>query len=244
MCKNTFRTAGLLLLLSFTTARGQSERFLPGGTRLQVGGFADFITSARIYPASRDADPVISTTYNSVGGFTAFGGDIRLILPQGNAVGITLLPIYLLNETGSIYGYNSSGEYIGAPIKDGFSLWLFELTGYFNIPVADGRWNLYLGGGPSVYFGKRIVQIGNAEANTPIESSLGIQICAGLSYRFTSHWGLRGEMKAMSPQLNTTSTFSSTSTEYNGLTVNLPQTLYGKIDINGTDFTLGVFYEF
>ncbi|MCL5266495.1 MAG: hypothetical protein M1469_00130 [Bacteroidetes bacterium] len=244
MRKGSFRTAGLLLLLSFASARGQSEGFLPQGTSLQVGGFTDYITSARIYPAARDADPVIRTTYNSVGGFLAFGGDVRLLLPKGNAVGITALPISVLNETGSIYGYNSSGEYVGAPIKDGFNIWLFELTGYFNIPVVDDRWNLYLGGGPSIYFGNRKVQIGNAEANTPVQSSIGIQICAGVSYMFASQWGLRGEMKAVSPEFNTTSTFGATSTEYNGLKVDLPRTLYGKVDVNGTDFTLGFFYEF
>ncbi len=206
--------------------------------------FTDFITSARIYPASRDADPVIKTTYNSIASFAAFGGDLRLILPKGNAVGLTILPINVLNETGSIYGYNSSGEYTGVPIKDGFNIWLFELTGYFRIPVVSDPWNLYLGGGPSVYFGHRIVQIGNAEAVTPTQSAVGIQICAGVSYRFVSHWGIRCEMKAVSPEFNSSSTFSSASTGYNGMKVDLPKTLYGKVDVNGTDFALGVFYQF
>ncbi len=232
------------MLLSFASAKGQSERVIPGGLNFQVGVFGDYITSARIYPAARDADPVISTTYNNVGGLTALGADIRMMLPKGNAVGLTIQPITILQQTSEIYGYNSSGAYVGVPVKDGFNIWLFEVTGYFNIPVVDDRWNIYLGGGPSMYFGKRVVEIGNAEANTPTEASVGIQICAGVAYKFTPHWGVRGEMKAVSPEFNTTSTFGSPSTEYNGLKVDLPQTLYGKVDVNGTDFTFGFFYQF
>lgn len=232
------------MLLSFASARGQSERVNPGGLKLQVGVFGDYITSARIYPAARDADPVISTTYNDVAGFMSMGADFRLMLPKGNAVGLVVQPITILQKTSDIYGYNSTDAYVGVPVKDGFNIWLFELTGYFNIPVVDNRWNIYLGGGPSMYFGKRAVKIGNAEASTPTEASMGIQVCAGVAYKFTSHWGIRSELKAVSPEFNTTSTFGSSYTEYNGLKVDLPQTLYGKVDVNGTDFTLGLFYEF
>lgn len=244
MHTGSFRAAALLLLLLFASANGQSERVLPGGLNLQAGVFGDYITSARIYPAARDADPVISTTYNNVGGFLSLGANLRLMLPKGNAVGLTVQPITILQQTGAIYGYNSTGAYVGVPVRDGFNIWLLELTGYFNVPVVSDRWNIYLGGGPSIYFGKRILKIGNIEANTPTETSAGIQICAGVAYRFSSHWGVRGEMKAASPEFNTTSTFGLSSTEYNGLKVNLPQTLYGKVDVNGTDFTFGLFYEF
>ncbi len=240
---------GIFLLLSFASARGQEipqdpvRRFLRT-ERFQIGGFGDFTTSARLYPAPRDEDPIIRSSYNDFGGFLSFGGDARLILSSSNAIGLTVQPLSMKQVVNNIYGYNTSGEYVGVPVHDGFNLWLFELNGYFSVPIGGDSWDIYLGGGPALYLGKRILEIGNAEASSTLATAFGIQAAAGVAYRFTDHWGIRWEMKFRSPEFNTTSTFNSAYTEYQGARVSLPPPLSAKMNVNGTDFTLGAFYEF
>lgn len=232
-----FLALGMVLLFSFSGAHGQDLKF-------QIGAFGDYITSARVYPAPRDADPSISSSYNGFGGFISFGADVRTVLTRSNTVGLTIQSLDLKQTVDIIHGYTPSGQYVGVPVQDGFRLWLLESNGYFSIPILEDRWNVYLGGGPALYLGKRNLEIGNAEANTPLTTAFGVQVAAGVAYKFANEWNLRAEMKFRSPEFNTTSTFSSASTNYQGLQIMLPGTQYGKVNVDGTNFTLGVFYEF
>jgi hypothetical protein len=248
LCVICASLAGLVLPFSAAEAQAQSEASIPEGilrqgTKIQIEGFIDYTTSARIYPASRDADPSISSTYNSFNGFPSPGGDVRVVLSRSNAVGLTMQHLTAKQTIYDIYGYNKLDQYVGVPVNDGFSFWVIELNGYFNIPILGERWNICLGGGPALYLGKRNLQIGNAEANTQMVTTGGIQVSAGVSFKFTNHLGIRSEMKFRSPEFNTTSTFSSPSTNYDGLTISLPKTQYGKVNLDGDDFTLGLFWE-
>lgn len=230
-------------------AQAQSEPQSPveirpdNGTRVQIEGFIDFTTSARIYPAPRDADPSISSTYNSFNGFLSPGGDLRVILSRSNAIGLTMQYMTAKQTIYNIYGYDKANLYVGVPVNDGFSLWLAELNGYFNIPVLGERWNIYLGGGPALYLGRRNLEIGNAEASTNMTATFGIQVSAGVTFKFADHFGIRSELKFRSPEFNTTSTFNSPSTTYDNLEITLPGTQYGKVNLDGDDITLGVFWE-
>lgn len=240
-----FSLCSLTYLICIPEARGQSvPETAPPEPKIQMGGFVDYITSGRVYPASRDEDPTLKTAYNGFGGFVSFGGDVRLELSPTSSVGVILQPLTSSESIGTIYGYNSSGAYVGVPVKDGFTLWILEADGYFSIPVVPDQWNIYLGGGPDLCIGRRNLSIGNAVASTPLVISAGIQVATGISFIFSSNWGLRWEFKFRSPEFNTTSTFQSAYTEYNGLRVSLPQTQYGKVNVDGTNFTLGLFYEF
>jgi len=239
----SFGLSVIILLAAFSCARGQGTGPL-AGLGFQVSAFADFTTSARVYTAPRDQDPFISSFYNGLGGFISAGGDVRVILSRSETVGLTLQSLNSTQTVNTIYGYDPDGSYVGVPVRDGFNLWLLELNGYFNIPIVSGRWNIYLGGGPGFYFGRRNLQIGNDAANTPYVAAFGIQVEAGASFKFADRWGMRSEMKFRSPEFSTTSTFNASSTTYQGVQVTLPETLYGKVDVDGTDFTLGVFYEF
>ena len=232
---------GLILIFSIAEARAQLESF--PGTKIQIEGFVDFTTSARVYPAPLDADPAISSFYNSFPGFFSPGGDVRVVLSRLNDLGLTAQYMTEKQIIYSINGYNGGGQYVGVPVSDGFSVWVAELNGYFNIPILGDRWNIYLGGGPAIYFGKRNLQIGDALASTPLVTAGGIQVSAGVSFRFTDNLGIRVEMKFRSPEFNTTSTFSSPTTNYDGLEISLPQTQYGKVNLDGDDFTLGIFWE-
>jgi opacity protein-like surface antigen len=234
--------AFLSLVFLSSIARGQIEPTFYG-TKIQIEGFVDYTTSARIYPSSRDADPSINSAYNSFSGFLSPGGDIRVVLSRSNVVGLTIQYLAEKQTIYSINGYNEAGEYVGVPVNDGFSLWLIELNGYFNIPILGGKWNLYLGGGPALYLGRRNLEIGNSEANTPLVATGGIQVAAGVTFKFTDNLGIRSEMKFRSPEFNTASSFNSSSITYDGLRVTLPKTQYGKVNLDGDDFTLGLFWE-
>lgn len=235
----TILTIGLISISLFSEAKAQAL----GGLRLQLGGFLDYTTSARIYPNPRDEDPFVSSSYNSFGGFFSGGADFRLVLSQTNALGLAFQSLNLKQNIYTIYGYDHAGNYIGAPVQDGFSIQLLELNGYFNIPIVSGKWNIYLGGGPGLYLGKRNLQIGNATASTPLVTAFGIQVAAGVVYKLNEQVGIRGEFKFRSPEFNTISTFNSATTNYNGLEITLPGTQYGKVNLDGDDFTVGIFYE-
>ena len=235
---------GIALVLALPIAEADSQsQTAPIAGKVQIEGFVDFNTSARIYPASRDADPSINSTYNSLGGFLSPGADVRIALGRSNFVGITTQVMRTSQTLYNIYGYNGADTYVGVPVNDGLSLWLLELNGYFNIPILGERWNVYLGGGPGLYLGKRDLRIGNSEATTPTVFTGGIQVAVGLTFKLTSDLGIRTEMKFRSPDFNTTSSFNSTSTIYDGLRVSLPNTQYGKVNLDGDDFTLGIFWE-
>ncbi|HUI30008.1 MAG TPA: hypothetical protein VLX91_07315 [Candidatus Acidoferrales bacterium] len=234
---------GLVVFFSgILETRAQSDAYLEA-PKIQVDGFVDYTTSARVYPASRDADPTISSFYNSFGGFPSPGADVRIVLNRSNVVGLAMEYLTEKQTIYDIYGYNQTGQYVGVPVNDGFSLWVAELNGYFNVPILGDRWNIYLGGGPALYFGRRNLQIGNAVANTPTVVTGGIQVAAGVTFKFADQFGIRAEMKFRSPEFNNVSSFGSPSTTYDGLEIPLPNTQYGKVNIDGTDFTLGVFWE-
>jgi len=233
---------GLVLFFSIAEAAAQSEGII-AGERVEIESFIDYTTSARIYPAPRDADPSISSAYNSFGGFLSPGADFRIVLGRSNTVGLAVQYLTADQTIYEIYGYNTANQYVGVPVNDGFSLWLAELTWYFNIPILGDRWNVYLGGGPALCLGKRNLQIGTAVANTAAVPTGGIQVSAGVSFKFAEHFGLRSEFKFRSPEFNTTSSFNSTVTLYNGLQVSLPKTQYGKVNLDGDDFSLGIFWE-
>jgi opacity protein-like surface antigen len=234
---------GLVIATSFPSEAHAQTRSSLDGFQFQIGGFIDYTTSTRIYTNSRDQDPSISSSSNSLGGIVSGGIDLRFILTTADAIGFTFQPLNRKQEIYTIYGYNSYGNYFGVPVTDGFTLYTLELNGYFRLPVVSGKWSIYLGGGPAIYVGKRNLQIGDAKALTPLVTSLGIQVTAGVAYRLTDQIGIRGEMKFRSPELNTTSTFNSVSTTYNGLEMMLPKTQYGKIKLDGEDFTVGIFWE-
>lgn len=237
----------LILILSLGpiclgSAYGQIHSDLYEGP-VQVGIFGDLVTSARLYPASRDADPTISETYYGLGLFLSEGLDLRMSLNRSNSIGIVLQPLHLKKTTSTIYGYDRAGNYLGVPVNDGFTIYAVEVNGYFRIPVVGDAWSIYLGGGPAVYLGRRVLAVGNAEAVTPYATAAGIQVLAGVSFMFADHFGVRSELKFRSPELNTVSTFNSSYTVYDGVRVSLPGTLYSKVNVDGTDFTLGVFFE-
>lgn len=213
------------------------------GVKIQIEGLLDYTTSARIYPAARDADPSISSSYNSFGGFLSPGVNFRVVLSRSNIVGLSAQELSDKQTIYSLFGYDQAGHYVDVPVKDGFTLWVVELNGYFNIPILGERWDIYLGGGPAIYVGSRNLQIGNAEAVTPLQTTGGIQVSAGVSFRFADHFGIRSELEFRSPEFNTTSSFASPMTTYNGLQVALPGTQYGKVNLDGDDFTIGLFWE-
>jgi len=230
----------LIFLLLPALARGQESRPIPAGS-LQVSVFGDYNTSAWLYPASRDDDPVVRTTYYDMGGFLSIGGEVRMNVSRSNMIGVLFQPLIYRKVTETIFGYDRAGNYVGVPVNDGFSIFVTEVNGFFNIPIVEGDWRIYLGGGPSFIYGRRELSIGSAAASTPYVSSFGIQVMAGASWNVSEVWGLRAEMKFRSPELNTASSFNSSSTTYNGVTVALPGTMYSKINVNGADFILSAF---
>lgn len=210
---------------------------------IQLTAFIDYNTSARVYPSPYDIDPVIRSSYTDLKGFISLGGETRVLLSRSSSLGATFQIMASRQQTGSIYGYDSNGNYVGVPIYDGFRITLFEVNGYFNLPVGGDKWRIYLGGGPALYWGKRNYQIGEAQASASTSTSFGIQVETGIEYKLTPNMGFRAEMKFRSPQFNSTITFAHSSTTYNALTISLPPSSVARINVNGTDFIFGAFIE-
>ena len=103
---------GLIILFSIAEAQAQADESFEAN-RIQIEGFIDYTTSARIYPASRDADPSINSDYNSFSGFLTPGGDIRIVLSRSNAVGVTIQYLKTQQTIYNIYGYNQTGQVCG-----------------------------------------------------------------------------------------------------------------------------------
>ena len=199
-------------------------------------------TSSQLYYDPNSADPVERSLSYPI--TDSFGGGIELKyqFPETH-IALSLSTEYVrATTTRSI----DAGTGVLIPVEDGYSVVPVEVTGYFLIPVGGTTFGIYMGGGGGVYIGRRTYAIGGTSAGV-LETTpgYGIHVLGGVTYRFTDHFSVIGEMKFRDLQFQSTNAFSSSSINYLGSRIVVSQKPFdATIHTDGIIFQLGAAINF
>ena len=210
-----------------------------GDTNFSVSLKGNFTTGSQLFPNPNSPDEIKRAQFFPIEDFFGYGVEVQYKIPETNlAVGLSA--DYIRATT------TRSTGLLAVPVKDGYRVIPIELTGYFNIPVSGPTFGVYMGGGAGAYFGRRIYEIADVQAQTTdVGHGFGIHVLGGVKYRFTDWFGLNVEMKFRDLQFKTTNQFSTSSVMYNGNTVLLPQgPLASRVHTDGVIFQLGTTFSF
>jgi hypothetical protein len=205
---------------------------------LNISVKTNYTTTSRLYPDIGKSYDLTSDSYYSIDGIWGFGAEIRKNIYE-NKIFLGLSGEYVTGTT------NTSSNFPELYYKDGYSLILFELSGYLIIPISSEKLKMYIGGGISSSYGERIREINGISienVNNPV--STGIHVLTGLEYYFFKGLSLRWEMKFRDPEIETESKFNRDMT-YKNITYQLPKSsVKSKINIDGIVFDFSLVYNF
>jgi opacity protein-like surface antigen len=229
---NIYRNAILILFALFiNTAFIHSQIYNFG---LSIRG--NYTTTSRLYPSPT---PNSYEDYYPIDGIWGFGAEIRshLFLDR------ILLGISGEFVSGEIRNQDKSTR---LEVKDGYGLYIFELNGYYIIPLSTERFKIYLGGGLNFSFGKRIREIlAYSAENIRSPINVGIQVLSGLEFFIFKNFSARWEMKFRDPLIETESKFKTDRFIYKNTTYTLPtEPFKTRINIDGIVFDLALAYYF
>lgn len=192
---------------------------------------------SRLFPNPTSIDPVARAQSVEFDSFFGLGGEVRYRLPGSN-IAIGLSTDYITcRQSRSII---ASGR-VAVPTQNGFTIIPLELTGYFYIPVTDGPFRVFIGGGVGMYFGERDSSLAGVSAkSSPGKPGYGIHVLGGISYQFTSFFSLSIEMKFRDAQFEATNVFEQDRIPYRDLVVPVSRTPFvSSIHADGMILQLG-----
>lgn len=232
-CRTILFSAAILFLAACpTTVTAEDLNF-------SVSLKGNFTTGSQLFTNPNSPDEFKRAEFFPIEDFFGYGVEVQYKIPETNlAVGLSA--DYIRATT------TRSTRTPGVPIKDGYRVIPIEFTGYFNIPVSGPTFGVYMGGGAGVYFGRRIYEVADVQAQTTdVGHGFGIHVLGGLKYRFTDWFGLNVEMKFRDLQFKTTNEFSTSNVTYNGRSVTLPQGPFAsRVHTDGVIFQLGTTFSF
>jgi outer membrane protein W len=230
----------LISLLLVTAAFGQYN-----GSRFSAGVNAVYTTTAKLYLSPKSSDPVLRNKFFPLAGILNPSVYVKYRLTGDLVLGLSS---EYMEKTA--VGWNltvfSGNRTVTVPVTDGFKMIPIELSLYYLIPFSTEKFKFLMGGGAGYYYGKQIRKFGSAGV-TSSESNFayGIQVSVSMDYLATKNLIVHSEMKFRDPQFTVNNKYTKAEVQYNGGTVNLPQSsFYSKINIDGVTFVVGVGYNF
>jgi hypothetical protein len=219
--------------------------FLSGAAQeraFSVVAHGNLSTAGHLFLNPRSPDPFARAQSVSFTDFFGYGVEVQYHIPS------TLLSIGLSSDRIVSRGTRSIRVAAQRPVPEDDGYWLIplELTGYFHIPITDGAFRVYMGGGAGVYFGERRYSLAGAEAgSTGSRLGFGIHVLGGVQYRFAEWFLLSAEMKFRDAQFETTNAFAVPSVRYGDIIVALPAKPFdSSIHTDGMVFQIGAAYSF
>lgn len=196
-----------------------------------------YTTASELFPAPDAADPVVRASSLALDGIPGGGLEVRYLLSDLNlAIGVSVE--YLAGTTPR----RIDGLPADVTADDGFRAVPVELTGYFTLPFSGRSFAVHMGGGGGVYFGRRILRIGGAEA-APVEESpgFGIHVGAGVSWRPAAWTAIFADLKFRDLQFETVSAFRDATVTVDGRIINLPREPFpARVSTTGMVIEVGV----
>ena len=203
---------------------------------------ANLTTAARLFLNPNASDAYARAQSVSFTDFFGYGAEIRYHIP-GTTLAVGLSADYIVSsDTRTI----TAAAQRAVPAEDGYRVIPVELTGYFRIPIIEGRFGVYMGGGLGVYFGERQYSVaGLSAATTETYPGFGIHVLGGVQYQVTEWFALSAEMKFRDAQFEATNSFAVPSIRYGDILVTLPQKPFeSSIQTDGMVLQLGAAYSF
>lgn len=199
-------------------------------------------TLGHLYTDPYAADPIARSRATSFTDFFGYGAELRYRIPGSMlSVGLSADRIVSVARQDVRVGGGRT-----VPEDDGYRVVPVELTGYFHIPITDGAFGVFMGGGVGMYFGERRYVFAGAEAaSTATRPGYGIHVLGGVAYRFTEAFALSAELKFRDAQFEATNAFAAPSVRYGTTLVTLPaRPLESRIHSDGMIIQLGAAYSF
>ncbi len=236
--KRSFRALALTIsLCSCLLVEGAAQEHA-----FSVAAKANLTTAARLFLNPNASDPFARAQSVSFTDFFGYGVEVMYHIP-GTTLSLGLSADYISSfETRTIVA--TAQRHV--PVDDGYRVLPVEITGYFRIPVTDGPFSVFMGGGLGVYFGEREYRVAGVTATT-IETrpGFGIHVLGGVRYAFTEWFTLSMEMKFRDAQFQTTNTFATPTVRYGDILVTLPPKPFDStIHTDGMVLQIGAAYSF
>lgn len=214
-----------------------SGRLCAGDGAFSVLLKGNLTTGSRLFLNPTAADPVSRSESRLFEDFFGLGAEAKYQFPGSN-ISIALSTDYIRsNQSTPITASRRT-----VPGEDGFVVIPVELTGYFRIPVTDGAFGVFMGGGVGAYFGKRILSIAGIDAPSGEgKPGYGIHVLGGVSYRFSSLLSVVAEMKFRDAQFEAENTFPVSRIPYRDVVVTVSQNpIASSIHTDGMILQIGV----
>lgn len=199
-------------------------------------------TAGRLFLNPGATDPFARAQAVSFTDFFGYGAEIQYHIPN-TTLSIGLSADYIRSKASRTIIASAQRS---VPAEDGYRVIPLELTGYFRIPITDGRFGVFMGGGLGLYFGERHYRLAGLEAaSVDARPGYGIHVLGGVSYRFTERFSLTAEMKFRDAQFQATNAFPVPQVRYGDILVALPQKPFdSSIHTDGMVFQLGAAFSF
>lgn len=177
-------------------------------------------TAGRLFPNPNATDPVARAQARSYSDSYGVGAEVQYHVPGSN-ITLSISSEYIRNSGTSPI---PAGGGRRVEVEDSYRIIPVEFTGYFRIPVTDGSFSMFMGGGVGMYWGSRYYAIAGVEApTTNTNAGFGIHVLGGVAYRVNEVFSVTAEVKFRDAQFETTNAFQSASARYGNIVVSLPQ---------------------
>jgi opacity protein-like surface antigen len=198
-------------------------------------------TTGRLFPNPGATDPLARAQSYGFADFFGYGFEVQYHIAGTNlSLGVSADLILSAQSRTLIAAAQRA-----VPADDGFRIIPVELTGYFRIPITEGSFGVFMGGGVGVYYGERQYSLAGLDA--PVVSSTpgyGIHVLGGVSYRLTDHFSLSTELKFRDAHFESTNTFNQPQVRYGNIVVNLSQKPFlSSIHTDGMVVQLGAAFS-
>jgi opacity protein-like surface antigen len=229
----------VLVMCTLLCAAGETGRAQERMFSILLKG--NLTTTGRLFPNPGATDPLARAQSYGFADFFGYGFEVQYHI-TGTHLSVGLSADAIRSTQSRTISVSAQRV---VPAEDGFRVVPVELTGYFRIPITEGSFGVYMGGGAGVYFGERQYSLAGLDA--PVVSraaGYGIHVLGGVQYRFTDHFSLCTELKFRDAHFESTNAFTQLQVRYGSTIVNLPQKPFlSSIHTDGMVVQLGAAFS-
>ena len=196
-----------------------------------------YLDASQIFLYPQSSDPVQRDQTADIGGSFCYAGGYRL----------TLYPSVALQLHAEFVSARSSRrDQVGTVVDNGFDVWLLEANAVFTLPFSTRRFQMYVGGGGGMYFGRRLHSIAGIQAETVTSTpAFGIHVLVGAEYFLTERLAARTDIIFRDPQISVENRFPQKSVMSHGVEYPLrDEPFLSYINLNGNVYSLGLAWYF
>jgi hypothetical protein len=229
----------VLVMSTLLCVAGESGRSQERTFSVYLKG--NLTTTGQLFPNPAATDPMARAQSYGFADFFGYGFEVQYNIPGTNlSLGVSTDVIRSAQTRTVIVAAQQP-----VPADDGFRIIPVELTGYFRIPITEGSFGVYMGGGVGVYYGERQYALAGLDAQVVSSTpGYGIHVLGGVRYHLTDRFSLSTELKFRDAHFESTNIFTQPQVRYGDIVVNLPQKPFlSSIHTDGMVVQLGAAFS-